>query len=153
MEANATAAATTLVNAVAAVPVSATGGTEFVIQAVTVGLTVLFALITFGVLYWIRHSSAAAKWNLNNEKTEATLKHAIDFAEGLAKSTASGVVNKKGASVDYFNKVAPELVKQYGSALDSMIERKAAELNTSGYTEVVKPAEEPAKAEEVPVTK
>lgn len=142
MDVNSTVAATTAMLGVSGIPVATTGGTEAVIQLVGIGLTVLFATISFGVGYWLKHSTAAAKWKLNNDKVESILQDAVHFAEGVSKAVAANAVNKKGASIDYFNKVAPELVKQYGDAIGVMVERKANQMEMNGFSDpVVTPAE------------
>lgn len=127
MENNVTALAT----AAASLPVASTGGTELTLQLFLLVATIVIGLIGYFAMKWLRTSEYAKKYNLDNERTERILTNAIAWVDGIVKTEGNAYLIKHKLSIAYFNKVAPDLVKKYGDAINDMVTRKMVQLQTS----------------------
>lgn len=113
---------------------AATGGTELLLQLLVLVSTVVFGAIGYFGVKWLHTSAYAKKYNLDNERTERVLENALLWAESFLKTQGDNYILKHSLSVTYFNKVAPDLVKKYGDALNDMLARKAQQMIKAAST-------------------
>lgn len=147
---------TALTAVAASIPATATGGSEIVVQLFLLVATVVVGAIGYFAMKWLRTSEYAKKYNLDNERTERILTNAIDWVNNIVKTEGGSYLVKHNLSVSYFNKVAPDLVKKYGDALNDMVARKMAQMQnkvgaeeTASATVVVEPVPGTTNTQEV----
>lgn len=147
---------TALTAVASSIPVTATGGSEIVVQLFLLVVTAVIGILGYFAMKWLRTSEYAKKYNLDNERTERILVNAIDWVNNIVKKEGGSYLVKHKLSISYFNSVAPDLVKKYGDALNDMVTRKMAQMQnkvgaeeTAPTSVVTEPVPDTTNAQEV----
>jgi len=93
-------------------------------EAMQIFISLLFTAVSGFAINWLRTSSTAAKYKLNNDRIEATIANAIDYAENATKKVAMDGLAKKKYAIKYIEGIDPSIIKEKGDSLELMIDRK-----------------------------
>lgn len=125
--------ATVTTAASAVVPIISTGGSEVLVQLFLIVITGLLSILGYYGIKWLKTSEYGKRHALETVKLEAFLEQAVVFASGVGEKVVRDYVTKKDLSIKYLNSVDPSIVKKYGDNINTMIKRKAFEMNKEGW--------------------
>lgn len=106
----------------------ATGTEELVFQVVAVFVSVLLTALSAYAKKFLDTNKYAVEYNLNNDKTERVLENAVMYAEEKIKSYAQKEISKRDLAIKYIDQISPEIISEYGSKLEFMLDRKVGQL-------------------------
>lgn len=111
---------------------------EIIYQGLAVVISGIITTAGGYAIAYIKSKTDKLNYEFDNSRLERILHNAVDYAENYSKSVAKTVAVKIDGSMkqsmakEYINKIDPTLVTKYGSELETMIDRKAAQV-TKAY--------------------
>lgn len=93
-------------------------------EALQIFISLLFTALSGFAISWLRTSSTAKKYKLNNDRIEATIANAIDYAENATKKASMDGLAKKQYAIKYIEGIDPSIIREKGDSLELMIDRK-----------------------------
>lgn len=129
MDANTTVA----LASAAMVPGAVDGGGEIIVQLVVTFIVAIMSAFSYYGLKWLKTSELAKKYQIDTDKLEGLLEKAVTYAAGYGENKARDYASKKNLSIKYLESVDPAMVKMYGDKLETMIQRKAFEMQKTGW--------------------
>lgn len=111
---------------------------ELVYQLASLVISAVVTIVGAYIRNWMKTSELAKKYQLDNEATERILRNAVVYAEEQGKLLAKTGIDKRHLAIKYVETVKPELIHDYGSKLEVMVDRKAAQLKILNGPETLK---------------
>jgi len=100
---------------------------QIVYELVKMILGLAGLVTTYYVNKWLQTNSFAKKYELDEIITEKTLERAVMYAEQKGREQAVKGIKKRELANEYIDMLEPDMVKKYGTKLDTMLDRKVSE--------------------------